>query len=207
MEQDTINNIVNKMAVQNTDMKGRRCVGASDAVDPQDYVTLNQLNNVIKQLSAVVAFPARPHQFLNSVSKQGVFTAKQPAFTDISGIAAIGQLPLETFAPTGFDNFIDNGTSDGRRQLNVIYHNTHDTPLYVTVSMVFNTNTTASSQCGVRIGSDATVAYNLTRFGVGTFTSVISFEIPMTFIVPVNWYYEVAPISGSVSVDSWYEWF
>ncbi|SRR6266568_73704 len=42
---------------------------------------------------AVVAKSAVASQWLNSVAADGVFTSAQPAFTDISGALAAGQLP------------------------------------------------------------------------------------------------------------------
>jgi hypothetical protein len=43
---------VNQLYTKNIDLTGRRCVNATDAVDLQDYVTLNDLNNKILALTA-----------------------------------------------------------------------------------------------------------------------------------------------------------
>lgn len=210
MEQRTTNDIVNKLATKNTDMKGRRCVMAGDAVDPQDYVTLNDLETAVDLLSKqglrVTPFPAKPNQFLNSVNSSGVFTAKQPAFADISGTIAEAQLPIYALPPiSDFSPIIQNG-GVGSRALNTIYQNTFQRVLYVSISLTFSPAAGAGSQTAIKIGPDTGLAYTITRFGLNSSAST-TVELPVTFLVPINWYYEALQIVGPCSIDQWCEWY
>lgn len=50
--------------------------------------------------TTVVANAGTTHQFVSSLSAAGALTTSQPAFTDISGTAAIGQIPTGTTSST-----------------------------------------------------------------------------------------------------------
>lgn len=49
----------------------------------------------------LAAYTAPAHQWIDALSAAGVFSATQPAFTDISGTAAAAQLPLATASAVG----------------------------------------------------------------------------------------------------------
>ena len=201
MEQNTKNNIVNMMATKNQDMKGRRSVGAGDAVDPQDYVTLNQLNN----FSFITPYPAQSHMFLNSVTDKGVFTAKRPSFSDISGVISVTQLPPSVFNPDNFDIFIQAGSSDGRRTIGGIYQNLKGQMLFVFVTIVFPGSGSVPMQCTARTGGDSSMPFILSRPGINA-AQPTTVEIPLTLLIPNQWYYQVYVTAGSgITMDCWYE--
>lgn len=52
-------------------------------------------------LGGVESFSAPAHQWINSISTSGVVSATQPAFSDLSGTASSGQLPVATLSANG----------------------------------------------------------------------------------------------------------
>lgn len=47
-----VNQQINRLTTQNNNIRGRRVTGASDAVDPQDYVTLRQLKSSVSGIQS-----------------------------------------------------------------------------------------------------------------------------------------------------------
>lgn len=63
-------------------------------------VTQNITNETVNQVVSSLTFLPMPHEFLTGITVSGV-TAAQPAFTDVSGVAAPSQLPNPTASTLG----------------------------------------------------------------------------------------------------------
>jgi len=86
------------------------------------------------------------------------------------------------------------------RSLNTIYQNTSGKLLLVTVSLHGTSTSTVTVRCDAAATPTTVVAY------VGTLASGMEASIPVSFIVPVNYYYRVLINAGSPSIYNWNEW-
>lgn len=220
MLQDTTNDVVNKLATKNLDMRQRRIIDAADAVDTQDYVTLNDLNtklapsaytdttqanNVIKGIlpNGVMPTPTPlllggirsivkvATKFIQWIDNNGNPQLAQPAFTDLSGSIAVGQIPGSVLPPST--------QVLPARALGTVYQNTGTNPRYVSIN--WNSGVAPSridAYCDTNPAPGTTI--------VDIFIPTSNLNGAFIFIVLPNYYYKVTQSSGTIGITVWTEW-
>lgn len=221
---DLNNLVVSKLATQNQDMKLRRTVNAADAVDKQDYVTLNDLqtklapsaytdttdaskittgilpskqlpNPDLNTLGGIKAIQPVAHEFVQSIDTQGNPILAQPSFSDLSGA------PFPS---------VQNVVT-GSRAIGTVYHNTTGRPMCVTVTP--QVTMAAGTQAGLNIFSDASVTpttqISLILLQTGATAGSTVFVSPVTFIVLPGNYYSATQfnLTTSMTIFAWVEWY
>jgi len=86
------------------------------------------------------------------------------------------------------------------RDIDTVYQNTSRYPLLVTVSVAFSSSGDAGY---AHIGSTSSPSQVVAYFGgtsVGDFTT-----IPVTFLVPANYYYKISSVAGVITLGAWSE--
>lgn len=127
-------------------------------------------------LGGAESLAAVSHEWINSLSTAGVFSASQPAFTDISGTATTAQLPLSgvtagtcggatQFCATTFNA---QGQATGYTQGNATPFLSQSPDCAVTVTsttLTMGALATVTTPCNVRVGTDV---YSLTAPATAT---------------------------------------
>jgi hypothetical protein len=71
----------------------------------------------VSTLGGVLSLPAAPHEFVNSLGNGGALGVAQPAFSDLSGQATLGQLP--TIPTTQISGLAPSATTDTTNASNI----------------------------------------------------------------------------------------
>lgn len=95
-----------KLESQNFDLKQRRVVNAADAVDKQDYITLNQVSNLIAGLNAAIAeanlVTPQVLSFAYNTATQSIPSATLTNLTFNANIVDAKNIHSTTINPTRF---------------------------------------------------------------------------------------------------------
>jgi len=109
-----------------------------------------------------------------------------------SGVLPVAQVPNAVKAPSTFTNW------GGGRAINTNYQNSNPTVRYVSVSLALAAGVPLRVYCDAGSSPSTQVVILLAAAG--------GYIMYALFIVLPNYFYRVAPDSGSVTINSWAEW-
>jgi len=172
-------NKVDFLSTRQQDMKGRRTVNASDAVDLQDYVTLAQLNAVEAEIQA----PA-PVFVLPVVGTPGTYDS---VTTDANGRVVSGTNPTKGYTTQTFPT----------RAFATVYHNTDANDRLVSVNAFSTANAATLDVYCDTSNPPTTVIEHLQAPANPDSRSA-------KFIVLPGYYYKV--VVANFTLSTWVEW-
>jgi hypothetical protein len=129
----------------------------------------------------------------------GAITLSNQLVGDAKAICSLG-VGTHTHLTAGAEGGILNtiAASQPGYLVDTVYHNTSGKMLVVVASVIIPANSTARAE----IGATSTPVTDVGDVSLGTGSGYV----PISFIVPVNYYYRVSTIAGTPSIYAWAEY-